>query len=332
MKIAMVSLTFLPKVGGLENIMAGLAEEWAKANHDVTVFTDVPGDGNDNGPYPIVRQFSLSQLSSAVKAADVFVEANISLKTCVIGLLNRKKWFVTHHLHYSHERGWKGKLKNYLTRFCHNISCSQYIAGTIAGKGIVINNFYSPLFQKTGSIQQTKELVFLGRLVSDKGVDVLIHAMHALQQKQLNYSLTIIGNGPEKEHIEQLIENYGLKHISMSGVIKGQELVEELNKHRVMVVPSIWEEPYGVVVLEGLASGCLMVCSNKGGLPEAANGFGILYNNNDPQLLANALEQAMENLGEYEKQEAKITEYLSGRKAAVVAQQYIHHFTKTIQV
>ena len=62
-----------------------------------------------------------------------------------------------------------------------------------------------------------------------------------------------------------------------------------MNRHRVMVVPSIWEEPFGIVALEGLACGCEVVIARSGGLPEATGPFGVTFKRGDPVDLANVI-------------------------------------------
>ena len=51
-------------------------------------------------------------------------------------------------------------------------------------------------------------------------------------------------------------------------------MVEELNRHEIMVVPSRWNELFGVVALEGMACGCAMLVSDGGGLPDAVGYAG----------------------------------------------------------
>jgi len=328
LKIVVFSKTFLPNVGGLENIMAGLASAWQQS-HDVTVFTDAEDDGKITYPYKVVRKATKQQLSGAVKQADVFIEANISLYTCTIGLQNRKKWFVVHHLPYQHANDWKGKLKNLLTRFTHNIAVSKYVADTLQGSSIVINNFFHPAFKKTNQGNRPNDLVFLGRLVSDKGVNVLIDAMRLLQQINSDVQLTIIGDGAEKAALQEKAIQYKLNdRISFAGIIKGQELVDTLNQHKILVVPSLWNEPYGIVALEGLACGCMVVASNGGGLPEAVDRFGITFPNGDAKALANAIQLALKGYPSFAQQDDALQQYLSTKQQSIVANIYIDHFKK----
>ena len=128
----------------------------------------------------------------------------------------------------------------------------------------------------------------------------------------------------------QQIEQYQLKNIEFIDIKKGQELVEELNKHKLLVIPSSWPEPFGIVALEGMACGCLVVASNNGGLPEAIDNFGILYNDNDPKKLALAIEIALQSFHTYEQNQTAVNGYLSSKKVTVIAQQYLNHFKNII--
>ncbi len=297
MRIVMVSLYFPPKIGGVENIMFGLARQWHEMGHDVTVFTVTPGD--DNYGFRVIRSLSPWALVRAVKESDILFEANISLKTWWIGLLNSKKWFVLHHLTYTHIQRWQEVLKNLLTRFSNNISASQYIANTLKGKSAVIPNFFADEFRRVETIKKEKDIVFVGRLVSDKGA---------------------------------LIREAGLENrVTLKGPMKGAFLVDEINAHKMMVVPSKWPEPFGVVVLEGLACGCRIVCSSDGGLPESLNGFGLLYPNHEIIALADCIHEAL-LAGTFSTNETEaVQSYLRTRTATAIADRYLHIFNSKLQ-
>ncbi|HLZ16161.1 MAG TPA: glycosyltransferase family 4 protein [Cyclobacteriaceae bacterium] len=326
MRIVIVSLYFPPRIGGLENIMFGLARRWHETGHQVVVFTVTPGD--DNYGFPVIRSISPWKLIKAVRASDVFFEANISLKTWWAGILFKRKWFVSHHLPYTQVSGWKSNLKNQITRFSHNSSASSYIAGTLKGKSVVIPNFFSDDFVRMESIKKDRDIVFVGRLVSDKGADDLVRSLAVLKSRGIAISCTIIGDGPEKDQLNLLIGNHALeKSVTLKGPLKGLALVAEINAHKIMVIPSRWPEPFGIVVLEGLACGCRIVCSAGGGLPEAANGFGLLFPNHDVVALADRIQEAIA-AGPYGTNDTHaIGDYLKNRTAPVIADQYLHLFT-----
>src|SRR5437763_5731364 len=158
-----------------------------------------------------------------------------------------------------------------------NIAVSQAVAKRLPESCIVIPNPVDlSLFHSDGAALRTRELVFLGRLVSDKGCDLLIQALARLAQHGLRPKLTMIGGGPERSGLEQLAKSLNLQdQIVFAGAPPTDEVATLLRQHKVMVVPSIWEESFGVVALEGAASGCVVLGSDGGGLPEAIGPAGI---------------------------------------------------------
>src|SRR5690606_40338743 len=92
------------------------------------------------------------------------------------------------------------------------------------------------------------------------------------------FRLTIIGDGPEAPVLKALAVKYGLEHkVDFKGSLQGKELVDCLNQHKLILVPSRWEEPFGNVALEGMACGCIPVVSDGGGLAEAVGHAGLTF-------------------------------------------------------
>ena len=61
----------------------------------------------------------------------------------------------------------------------------------------------------------------------------------------------------------------------------GPDVVALLNRHLIIVVPSRWQEPFGLVALEGIACGCVALGANCGGLPNAIGGAGATFLHED---------------------------------------------------
>ena len=103
------------------------------------------------------------------------------------------------------------------------------------------------------------------------GCDVLIKSLAVLKNDfSLLPTLTIVGEGPERDKLGAIVTDCGLvAQVSFTGKKSGIDLVKIINAHKIMVVPSIWNEPFGIVALEGLACGCKVVVPDAGGLPEA---------------------------------------------------------------
>jgi glycosyltransferase involved in cell wall biosynthesis len=135
------------------------------------------------------------------------------------------------------------------------------------------------------------DCLFLGRLVQEKGLDVLLRALLLLrQQHQLQPSLMVVGDGPMLELWQNLADQLGLaSQVRFVGSRRGEALVQALHRARIGVVPSVWEEPMGLVAVEMLAAGLVPVVSADGGLAECVGDAGLTVPNGDPQSLAAAL-------------------------------------------
>ncbi|MFX7824659.1 glycosyltransferase, partial [Acinetobacter baumannii] len=105
-------------------------------------------------------------------------------------------------------------------------------------------------------------------------------------------------------------------------------LTNALNNSKVMVIPSIWEEPFGIVALEGLASGCIVACSDRYGLREATGGNAFFF---DPEISESML-SAMSNALVFEPDytyHKSVEKHLQKHTRASIAEQYIRFFENT---
>jgi glycosyltransferase involved in cell wall biosynthesis len=107
------------------------------------------------------------------------------------------------------------------------------------------------------------KLLFVGRLTDLKGADYLIRAVPAAQKKLASkITLTIAGDGPELVKLKQLARDLGVA-VAFAGWVSDREKVELMRRADLLVVPSVWPEPFGLV---GVEAGCV-------GLPAA--GFAV---------------------------------------------------------
>lgn len=302
MNILFCSVPFRPSVGGIETVSALLAERFQRQGHRVVLVTRTPGESPDNDRFEVVRQPSARRLFSLVRRADVVFHNNISLRFAWPLLLVRRPWVVAHHT-WIPARGGAARLKRWVMPQARHIAVSQAVADTVAAACTVVPNPYADdVFVRIEGRARERELVFVGRLVSDKGVDLLISALDLLARRGRHVRLTVVGDGPEREALHRQARASNLAdRIEFVGHRTGSDLAATLNAHRVLVVPSVWEEPFGVVVLEALACGCVPLVAHSGGLPEAVGACGVVLARTARESLAAALATGIDALlGDHE--------------------------------
>jgi glycosyltransferase involved in cell wall biosynthesis len=131
--------------------------------------------------------------------------------------------------------------------------------------------------------------MFVGRLSKEKGVDRLLNAWKLIQD--CGRHLWIVGDGPERSELELLSKSLGLKNITFTGFVERSAMGDLWRKTACSVVPSIWKEPFGMVVLESWAQGRPVVAHRIGALEEIIEdgGNGLLTQVDDAEGLGKAI-------------------------------------------
>lgn len=294
MKIFIYSSVFYPNIGGLETVMLNLAYEFVLHKHDVKVATQTSTDEIDNFPFEVIRCPTINQLFKLTSWCDISFHGCISLKAVWPVLLLKKPLVVTHQTWYRYpgtKPTWQTILKHWITRFATNVAPSQAIADQLPGSVKVIPNSYEDeVFYEMLTVPRVRDLVFLGRLVSDKGADLLLNSLALLKQQGLKPNLTIIGQGIQEADLKLQVEDLDIAdQVQFIGTQRGETLARLLNAHKILVVPSRWQEPFGIVALEGIACGCIVVGSKEGGLKDAIGLCGITFNNGNLEDLTRVL-------------------------------------------
>ena len=246
----------------------------------------------------------------------------------------RKPVVVTHQTWFARNdgrRGWQDRLKFAVLPAVQNVAISKAIAAEMTKKSIVIGNPFEPgEFRDLGSEYRAKDLVFMGRLVSSKGCDVALRSLAMLKDEGMRPSFTIIGDGPEAPALKRLAAELGLSgQVTFLGAMR-EGRGREVARHKVMVVPSIWAEPFGVVALEGLAAGCVVAASSGGGLPDAVGECGLLFSNGDAKALAATLKELLTDSALREKLMAERESHLAQFRPEAVAKRYLEVFAAVV--
>ena len=168
-----------------------------------------------------------------------------------------------------------------------------------------------------GESDRESAILFVGRISPEKGVHVLLEAFERLLARRPNATLELVGPegvvplemGPaldEEQRVRELARfyegNYGERlraglsaaareRVTFAGTVPHAEVIERYRAATVFVLPSVWNEPFGMPVAEAMAAGLPVVASRVGGIPEIVvdGETGRLVPPNDAGALADAL-------------------------------------------
>jgi len=131
-----------------------------------------------------------------------------------------------------------------------------------------------------------------GRLVPEKGFDLAIRAFRSILTRFPPARLVLAGDGAARSELERLVEASGLTGaVEFVGALPPEEVPRAINAASLVIVPSRWDEPFGLVALEAALMARPVVAARAGGLVEAVEDgvTGFLVDKEDPAALADAV-------------------------------------------
>jgi glycosyltransferase involved in cell wall biosynthesis len=216
----------------------------------------------DRGPWPAVRHccYRGSRATSAVAAAGIAVHRGL------------------------------GTWSRFVDRF---IVLSEFARGRLVHAGlpphrlVLGSNFVEDPGPRSTAPSESRDVLFVGRLSTEKGVHVLLDAWRTAACRGLR--LDIIGDGPDRGRLEENAP----PGVAFLGHRPAAEVMDKLLRARVLIIPSLWYEGQPLTALEGLAAGTPLVLSGIGGLPEILGGreAGWITPPKRPDALAQSLVQ-----------------------------------------
>lgn len=327
MRILMTTPYFSPSLGGMETVAESLASEFVAMGHEVVVATSTQEDDGAVRPFRILRAPSTLSLVRESLRADAVLQSQISLRLGLPSLLLRRPTVISHHMWTPREGpgALLGRVKHALLHLADNVAVSKAMANSLAVPCTVIPNpCQTPMSNAMAVSKHQRELVFLGRLIEDKGLGVLLEALAILASRGVHPSLTVIGSGPDESLHRRQSHELGLTdQVEFTGPLRGQALQERLSAHQLLVAPSVWDEPFGVVVLEALACGLVPVVSDSGGLPEAVGKCGPIVPRGNPDALAESISELLSSKELRQRFASSSAEHLAAHGPRKIAEDYL---------
>jgi len=180
---------------------------------------------------------------------------------------------------------------------------SEYMKAMLCGNGfseekITVMPLFAEDWDKEQPVPGRNTIIYVGRLAQEKG---LAHFIQMLRLISCDFEAFIIGDGPQREECENLVKVSGLdKKVKFTGFLGRNELAKYFARTNVVVVPSIWPEPFCMVGLEAMVFAKPIVAYASGGIREwLEDGHnGYLVNRGDIESLARRVEDILrdENL------------------------------------
>jgi len=200
-------------------------------------------------------------------------------------------------------RNWKNALRRVLSQgrrkramagFRKLVVISEFMKGRLVANGIPAEKIEvkPPVIRtgETGAEDVTSgrkiDLLYVGQLIRGKGVQLLLEAMARMKSMR---TLDIVGTGNMEPKLKALAAQLGIAdRVRFNGFQSNPQ--DWMRAAKCVVVPSFWQEPYGLVAAEAVALGRPVVAFAVGGLPEACGGKATLVPPGDVAALADALE------------------------------------------
>jgi glycosyltransferase involved in cell wall biosynthesis len=160
----------------------------------------------------------------------------------------------------------------------------------------------------------TPTIAFVGRVAPEKGIDVIFRALALLREAdRLTVSLEVVGTGERGllRELESLAAELGIAdQVHWLGRLDTEGLRQLLPTLHVLVVPSVWEEPAPLVIVEGALAGVPLVASRVGGIPDMVRDGeeALLFPPGDEVALAEALRRSLTETAETAERAKRATD------------------------
>lgn len=163
--------------------------------------------------------------------------------------------------------------------------------------------------QECSDLPEKGDVLFLGRLTEEKGLKLLLEAWNAVDNQ--GRTLRIVGKGEQLAELEQLVERKNIANVKFEGFVPKEKHPAIWSQCALIVAPSIWEEPFGMVVLEAWRQSRPILTTNIGSFPELIDdGINGWIGSDDLEGFSKALQRAINDSDHYAQMGKKGNEKL----------------------
>lgn len=325
--IVQVTSYYPPHLGGMENVVAQIAEGFANKGYAVLVYTSDRGYSRNTvvGSKPLVHYLNSIEVAHTPIIFSLFFRLLILPPRSLIHLHVSQAFspeivyliaklrgipYIAHiHLDVDASGPFGFLLRPYKKLFLKRVlkSSAKIICVSEAQKKLIASKYALALESivviPNGVIEEyfvekkirennVPRLLFVGRLVSQKNLPLLIEAV---SQMSTSVFLDIVGEGELKETIEALIQKYKLHNVKIYGKKTGKELIGFYKAADIFVLPSFKEAGVSLSMLEALAAGLPVVASDLPEIRDSLNDCGVLIQDPTATKYAHTLDALLSN-------------------------------------
>ncbi len=205
-------------------------------------------------------------------------------------------------------QGWLASRKLWLLTFVRRFLCARaaaniaptaWLGGLLRLPRIIVIPHgleTSELVARTIPSSGPPVIAFQGRLVTTKGVKLLLEAARILREQSRSFELLIIGDGPERSSLEGFAQDASLAgRVRFAGRLAAAQLQAALAQASIAVVPSLGGEVFGLVVAENMQRSLPVVASDLGSFAEVLGEAGLTFRAGDAAALAHELARLLDD-------------------------------------
>lgn len=204
------------------------------------------------------------------------------------------------------DMGWLGSLRGLMLMFPRrflsklipvNVAISNHVARRLAlpRTKTILYGIRDPGCERLPQNGNAIQMGYVGRLVREKGLPLLLNASKRLKEDGFSFHLTFVGDGPVRKQLENESEKLGMSdRVTFTGDLSGANLERVVRPIQIVLMPSLCEETAGLSAIEQMMRGGLVIASDIGGLSEIVGDAGLKFAPGNGEALYSKLREVLE--------------------------------------